>query len=159
MSKEVITRNRVLEIIKGYPTLKSLSGVKLAYAISRNMRELQKEQVLIEEMLSFSEEFKEYMQKYNDIVESLAKRDNSGNYVLVGNDQIAISNPVIFKEKLVVLDEEYKEVLKDKKVKDETIKTFLNEPFEFDFYTCSESEVPQTITVEQYNLIMEMVQH
>lgn len=157
MSKEKITRGRVFEIIAGYEIIKPLTGIKLAYAISRNMRELKKEKELVQEMDYKSDKLKEYQDKYSAILEKEAKRDAEGNYVAAGGGQIALQNLASFKAKVKKLDEEYAEELAAKKAQDEKIEAFLKDEFEFDFYTFDQELLPDSITVEQYELITEMV--
>lgn len=155
--KQTIKRSRVLEIVNGYEVLKSLSGIKLAYAISKNMVALKREQESIKDAIPKNSELDKYQEEYSAILEVEAKRDESGNFIPAGNGNVVLANVVSFKEKIKVLDEKYATQLADKKVTDKKFEEFLSEEFEFDFYQFEESNLPESITVEQIGLLNEMI--
>ena len=62
--KKTITRSRVLEIVQGYEELKSLSGIKLAYAISKNMTALKREQESIKEAIPQNKDLEKYRESF-----------------------------------------------------------------------------------------------
>jgi hypothetical protein len=115
--KKQITRSRVLEIVQGYEGLKSLSGIKLAYAISKNMNALKHEQESIKEAVPKNKDLEKYREQYSEILEVEAKRDENGNFIPVGNGNVAITNLTSFKAKVKVLDEKYAVQLAAQKVK------------------------------------------
>ena len=146
-----ITRTRVLEIVSGAESLKQLSGVKLAYAVSKNMTALKREQE------SINEELEKYREEYSAILEAEAKKDEHGNFIPVGNGQVAIANFATFKAKTNALNKKYAKQLEKQKVDEKEFEKFLKEPFEFEFFQFEESLLPETITVEQIGLLDEMI--
>lgn len=155
--RQTITRSRVLEIVQGYEVLKSLSGIKLAYAISKNMTALKREQESIKEALPKNKDLEKYREQYSEILEVEAKRDENGNFIPVGNGNVAISNLSGFKVKVKVLDEKYAVQLAAQKANEKMFEDFLAEEFEFDFYQFDEASLPEAITVEQIGLLTEMI--
>ena len=155
--KQTITRSRVLEIAQGYEVLKSLSGIKLAYAISKNMTALKREQESIKDAVPKNKDLEKYREQYSEILDSEAKRDETGNFIPVGNGNVAISNLTSFKAKLKALDEKYGVQLAAQKVNEKKFEEFLAEEFEFDFFQFDEANLPENITVEQIALLSEMI--
>jgi hypothetical protein len=155
--KQTITRLRVIEIVLGYEVLKQLSGVKMAYAIGKNITALKREHELIKESTPRNKDLEKYQEEYQVIIDSEAKKDDSGNFIPVGNGQVAISNYTSFKTKINDLEKKYATQLADQKEKDEEFERFLKEPFEFEFFQFDESLLPDSITVEQMELISEMI--
>ena len=155
--KQTIIRSRVLEIVQGYDALKSLSGIKLAYAISKNMAALKREQESIKEAVPINIDLEKYWEKYSEILESEAKRDENGNFISVSNGNVAISNLTSFKAKVKVLDQKYSVQLAAQKVNEKKFEDFLAEEFEFDFFQFDEANLPEAITVEQIGLLNEMI--
>jgi len=152
-----ITRTRVLEIVSGAESLKQLSGVKLAYAVSKNMTALKREQESINEALPKNKELEKYREEYSAILEAEAKKDEHGNFIPVGNGQVAIANFATFKAKTNALNKKYAKQLEKQKVDEKEFEKFLKEPFEFEFFQFEESLLPETITVEQIGLLDEMI--
>jgi hypothetical protein len=155
--KVTINRLRVLEITSGADKLKSLTGVKLTYAITKNMKALQAEAETTKESRTTSDEMLKYNEEYKVIIEAEAKRDDEGNFIPAGNGQIALKNGSEFKAKMKVLDEKYKAAIEAAKAKDKEFEKFLKESFEFDFFQFEESHIPESITQEQMGLVMEMI--
>ena len=155
--KQTITRSRVLEIVQGYEVLKSLSGIKLAYAISKNMTALKREQESIKEAVPKNKDLEKYREQYSEILEEEAKMDENGNFIPVGNGNVAITNLTSFKAKVKVLDEKYAVQLAAQKANEKQFEDFLSEEFEFDFFQFEEVNLPEAITVEQIGLLSEMI--
>jgi hypothetical protein len=155
--KQTIIRSRVLEIVQGYEVLKSLSGIKLAYAISKNMTALKREQESIKEAVPKNKDIEKYREEYSVILEEEAKMDKDGNFIPVGNGNVAISNLASFKAKVKVLDEKYSVQLAAQKANEKKFEDFLAEEFEFDFFQFEEANLPEAITVEQIGLLSEMI--
>jgi hypothetical protein len=155
--KQTITRSRVLEIVQGYEVLKSLSGIKLAYAISKNMTALKREQESIKGALPKNTDLEKYREEYSVILEAEAKMDENGNFIPVGNGNVAISNLSSFKAKVKVLEEKYAVQLSAQKANEKKFEEFLIEEFDFDFFQFEEANLPDAITVEQIGLLNEMI--
>jgi len=155
--KQTITRSRVLEIVQGYEVLKPLSGIKLAYAISKNMTVLKREQESIKEAVPKNNELEKYREEYALILDAEAKKDDNGNFIPIGNGNVALSNLSGFKAKVKALDEKYSVQLAEQKANEKKFEEFLLEEFEFDFFQFEEANLPETITVEQIGLLSEMI--
>lgn len=155
--KITINRLRVLEIVNNAEKLKSLSGVKLTYAITKNLKKLTSEVEVIKESNTPSEELKAYNEAYNDLVNSEAKLDELGGFIQVGNGQIKLKDGNAFHTKKAELDEKYKDAIDQAKAKELEFEKFLKEPFEFDFYQVPIDCAPESITAEQMDLIFEMI--
>lgn len=158
MGKVEINRLRVLEITNNADKLKSLSGVKLTYAISKNLKALKAEVETMKESNLPSEELTKYNDAYNKLVQAEAKRNDKGEFIPAGQDQIVLKDAVSFKAKKLELDEEYKDEIEKAKAKNVEFDSLLKEPFEFEFYQVLPEFISEEITCEQMDLIFEMIQ-
>jgi hypothetical protein len=156
MGMQKITHKRITEIVEGYPMLKTLTGIKLTYAITKNMKMLKAEIENLNESRYTSDDLKAYQEEYRILVTNEAKKDKDGNFIQIGQGQIAIEDMTGFTQKVNDLNKRYKKELE--KVKDETEKfnKFYNEPIELNFYTFKSDVLPENITVEQRELLTEM---
>ena len=155
--KKLITRIRVLAIVAGADKVKSLTGIKLAYAVSKNLTALRREQDSIKDAMPKIKELEKYNEEYGIILDQEAKKDENGNFIPTGGGNVAITNYTNFKEKMKVLDKKYAKPLKEQTKANEDFEAFLKEPFEFEFFQFEEIYLPETITVEQMELLAEMI--
>ena|ERR1035437_3723744 len=155
--KQTITRTRVLEIVAGYDKVKDLSGIKLAYAISKNMNSLKREQESINAAIPKSEKLEKYKEEYQVILNAEAKKDESGNFIPAGEGQIVLTDAKSFTKKIKTLSEKYKVELDTQKINEDKFNSFLTEDFEFDFFQFGDVNLPETLTVEQMAIINEMI--
>lgn len=157
MKKSTFTRQRVLEIVNGADKLKSLQGVKLTYAINKNMKALKSEIEAMEESSSPSEKMQKYNDACNELVISEAKRDEKGEFISAGEGRIVLKDTASYKAKKTELDEQYKDEIEKSKVKDAEFDVLFKEPFDFEFFQVLPEFIPDSITCEQMDLIFEMV--
>lgn len=157
MKKVTITRLRVLEIVNNADKLKSLQGVKLTYAISKNLKALKAEVEAMQESNKPSEEMQKYNDACNELVIAEAKRDDKGEFIPAGPNQIVLKDASAYKAKRSELDEKYKDEIEKAKVKNAEFDILLKEPFEFEFYQVQSEFISEEITCEQMDLILEMV--
>lgn len=155
--KQTVKRSRVIEIVQGYESLKQLQGVKLAYAVSKNMTALQREKKSIEAAQPKGENLEKYREEYSVILEAEAKRDEQGNFIPTGGGNIAIADFKSFKAKVKALDKKFEKELEKQKTKTEEFEKFLDEDCEIEFFQFEESLLPESITVEQIGLLSEMI--
>lgn len=156
MAVRKITHARIAEILEGFPKLKDLNGKKLSYAIIRNIRKLKEEVENLNELRYNSPTYELYKSEYSQLVMSQAKKDKDGNFIAAGHNRVSIEDPQLFSEKMKELNEKYAEELGKVKEEDDKFNKFYNEPIEVDFYTFSSEDIPDYITVEQRELLIEM---
>lgn len=157
MGIKQITRLRVLEIVNGYDQLKSLQGIKLTYAITKTMKVLKAEAEAIEASKYTSDTIEKYSKEYQEIVESEAKRDADGNFIMAGTNQVSIENIKSFQGKTKVLNETYAEELAIVKVADVKYEKFLKEKVDIEFFCIVEENLPENITVSQMEILSDMI--
>lgn len=155
--KVLITRTRVMQIVAGASILKSLTGIKLAYAVSKNISALKRENDSIIEAAPNIKGVENYHEEYGLLLDQEARKDENGNFIPTGGGNVAIANYTTYKEKLKTLEEKYSKQLEEQKKANEDFEIFLAEPFEFDFFQFEETYLPETITVEQIDLLVEMI--
>jgi hypothetical protein len=156
--KQNIKRSRVLEIVQGYETLKTLQGIKLAYAISKNLTALKREQQCINDAIPVMKNAEKYREQYSEILEAEAKKDENGNFIPVGNGNVALVNQTSFTAKLKALNKKYAAEQAEQQANEKKFEEFLSkDEFEFDFFQFEEIHLPETITVEQMGLLTEMI--
>ena len=155
--KVLITRTRVMQIVAGAAALKSLSGIKLAYAVSKNITALRREQDTIKDAMPKVKDLEKYNEEYGLILDQEARKDENGNFIPTGGGNVAIANYTNYTEKLKALEKKYAKPLKEQSKANEDFDKFLKEPFEFEFFQFEETYLPETVTVEQMDLLVEMI--
>ena len=102
-------------------------------------------------------ELEKYNEEYGLILDQEARKDENGNFIPTGGGNVAIANYTTYKEKLKTLEKKYAKPLKEQTKANEDFDKFLKEPFEFDFFQFEETYLPETVTVEQMDLLVEMI--
>ena len=152
------------DILNLYRNLNKLGyhvGVKFAYAVAKNMNMLKPEVQALEKALEMSPEYKEFENKRIELVESYAKKNESGKPVF---DKVKNSYD-IEEGKEEVLNKEFEKLkAKNKKLFDARTKqideynALLKTEIKIKLYTVPLSVVPETITTQQMHSIFDMIE-
>ena len=155
-------KNRQLSILhKGLTDSGKLQGVKFAYAVAKNKKLIEEEVEALNEGLNPSEKFKEYDEKRVELAKEHAEKDEDGNAVMVGEENIKsfdIKDIAKFTKDLEKIQEEYKTELeaRDKQLKD--YEKLMDEDTKLELQKVKLENVPEEITGEQLELISEIIE-
>ncbi len=147
----------VMSLYKSLVELSGLKGVKLAYAVARNKVILQNEfeglvasQKESQEFLDFEDERVELAKKY-----SKKNADSEPETKIVNKTrEYILEDKEAFKKALAELKEKYKKTLdeRDQQIKD--FEALLEEESKITLHKVSMADIPQDITVDQMDVIL-----
>ena len=157
-----MTKEELLELYEAVKSsLAEIKGVKLAYAINKNMKKMRNE---VEDIMKASEPSKAYQDfdklRVNLCVEHAVK-DSSGQPVMVGpvNKQVyKIKDTEAFDADSKALCDDHKEVLDERKAQMEEYKELLKEEVSIDFHKIKMEDVnDDSISVMQMEILLKFV--
>ena len=155
--KKEISRNRVLEILKGFPELENLSGLELVSKLVENVTLLEGEKAKIDRVVKKLEFSKEYTEEYNDILREEAEFDEQGNPKMVGNNQIALKKDNKFVEKVKNFEDKFKDEIKRVEKERNSFNDYMEAKVAFEFVQIDKSILPPDISLKNYKLLSDML--
>jgi Fe2+ transport system protein B len=141
--------------------LQSLTGVKFAYAVSKNLSLLQPEIDALKKALESKEDYNKYEEARIELAKKHAKKDEKGKEVTTlgknGQEEYVMEDMSIFEKAFKALKEEHKEAIdaRDEQIKEQN--ELLKTDSTIELHKVSLSDVPQDITVGQMQGISAMV--
>lgn len=139
--------------------LENMHGLKLVYGIMRIKSRLESEVKLAqrknEELSRPSEEFLEYDRKRIALIEQYCERDpKTGAPIIVNNEyKVLPEKKEAYEAALLPMKEENKNLIEARKSQLKLIDGYLEEEIYIDFYSLRAEWLPDTITVEQLELL------
>ena len=155
--KKEISRNRVLEILKGFPELENLSGLELVSKLVENVTLLEGEKAKIDRVVKKLEFSKEYNEEYNNILREEAEFDEQGNPKLVGNNQVVLKNNNKFAEKLKNFEDKFKDEIKRVEKERNSFNDYMEAKVTFEFVQIDKTILPPDISLKNYKLLSDML--
>ncbi len=152
-----MTKLDILNLWNNLQKLGGLSGVKFAYAVSKNLSILKPEIEALEKAQERSEEFKKFDDLRIALAEKHAKKDKDNKPVIVGNDYQIEDRPAFDKE-LEKLKQEYKNVVDAREKQMAEVTELLKTESSVKLYKMFLADVPESITVEQMFSIKDIVE-
>ena len=155
-----ITRNRVLEILRGWPEVEEISGLEVVSIIVGNIIQLEEEQKKIERLQKKTELPIEYIKEFNKIIEEEGKRDEKGNLEFKQEGDlhmVLIKNPDVYSERIDGLKKKYETALKNVEEQKIAFDKFMDEEINFDFDLIDKNTLPANIKARQYKILYEMI--
>ena len=153
MSKIIITRQELLELWHGLPTLANLSGFKLGYAVARTKARLRPEVEALEEALKPDAAFQEYEEKRLALCQKFAQKDGQENPIIQGNQFVFGENREAFDAEMVPLTQEYGHAIKDRQQQIEDYSASLKENITVEVHHVAEADIPGDLTVQQMGIL------
>lgn len=147
-----LKRQAVLDLWNGLQGVGNLTGVKIAYAVGKNIEKVKQEVEVIGKTIQPSKEFMEYDQKRVALAQKHAKKDDKGQPIVAGGQYI-MEDRAAFDKDFETLKEENKTVVESREKQQTDYITLLDEEVELDLHTVKLSDVPETITVQQMSKI------
>lgn len=150
------TKTEIIQLYQALNRLGNLSGVKFAYAVSRNIHLIEPEIKSIEKALEASDEFKKFEDKRMELVNKFGKKDDKGK-PLVKDNEYEMDNKEEFEKEFETLKEENKEVYEARQKQIEEYNELLKSESTVVLHKIQLSDVPQNITVTQMNSISSLI--
>jgi hypothetical protein len=137
-----MTNNDLFRFVNEYEQLINLPGKKFAYAVLRNKERLITYVSTLFEGLDYVPGYKEYVEK---------KRELNKKY----KDSKANGVEIDLQSEVLKLDEQYKDTIEKYKVSQDKANSILSAqpPEDLLIYVIDQELVPESITVDQYELI------
>jgi len=158
-------KKEVVALYQGLNRVGNLSGVKFAYAVSRNLAILKPEIEALEKITEPTDEYKKFDEERVKLVEKFALKDDKGKAKMVSmkeNPQLTeyVVDPLKQEElnkEFEDLKNEYKEAVEGRENQIKEYNELLNTESEIQLHKISQSEVPNQITASQMNSIFAIV--
>ena len=150
-------KKELISLHQGINQLGSLSGVKFAYAITRNISYLKPEIEALEKAITATEEYKAFDNLRVKLLEKHAEKGKDGKAVITNNNY-AIEDQVGFDKAFEKLKKEHKGVFeaREKQIKDYL--ALLDEEATVSFHKIKQEDIPANITVAQMNVISPLIE-
>jgi hypothetical protein len=152
-----LTKNKVVELYIALNSVGHLSGVKFAYAVSRNIAILKPEIESIQAAEKPREAFQQYDKERIELAEKHAKKVNGLAQTIVSGKrkdgspllEYVIENRQLFDTELMALKEKHKAAIDERERQEEEFESLLKDETEVDLYKIQLKDVPQAITTRQ----------
>lgn len=155
-----VTKKRIdfLNLLQGFGALGSLSGFRISYAVMRIKNKLISEEKVALGMKAIKKEHKEFNDKRNELAKSYARKDPLGNPLQLNKDgvlnwDIPLEDRAAFDKDLEDLKLQYPGVYEARNKQMDELNDWLLEEVTIDFYDVKKSDIPDNITVQQFELI------
>ena len=157
--KVSVKRYQVLEINKVLENITGDCSIKFRYFISRNKSILKSE---VESINSAIETkiagFKEFSEKQTTFLKEAIEFNSEGQPVTINNNyQIKPEKAIEFREKMQALEVEYKDALEERSKEVVEHNKFLGENCEIEVYQVQLSEVPSTLSQNQFDVLFPLI--
>jgi len=153
-----MTRSELLNLAVSFVNVKELMGVKFAYAISRNSKNISEEAEACKSSMKRSKSFIEYDEKRVAICKEYCDKDDSGKPIFTDDVFVGLKGNDSFDEAVSVLQSEYSEAIEEQKKMVDEYKQFLEEEVEVELYKLKLEDVPEDISVGQLSGIMAIIE-
>lgn len=157
------TRTKFFDTFRKLQTLSTMHGFKLVYGIMRIKNLLESEvkaaQQKSEELARPTEAFLAYDRKRIELLEQYCEHDpKTGKPVIVSNEyQVAPEKREEYEAALLPLKAENQALVDERKAQMKQIDAYLEEEITLDFYALRAEWLPDTITVEQLEILAPFV--
>lgn len=151
-------KNKELNVLlQSLNAVNALTGVKFAYAVSKNKKMLMSELEDLQESIKPDKEFIEYDKQRVELCEKYASKDRNGKCDLVNNQYTFGKDRKKFDNEVGKLNKKYSKVVDKRKKTLEEFEKLLDKESSFKPFMIDYSEVPKDITVAQMDGIIELI--
>ena len=149
-------KNKILGLFQGLNNVAKLKGVKLAYAVIRNLNILQPEIEAIQKSLEPQDDFNVYDKERMELAKKFSKKDEKGE-PKTENNQFILEDVKGFEKEIEQLAKKHKPALdaREKQVKE--YNELLKEETKVELYKVKLADVPTDITTEQLAGIYDII--
>jgi len=153
-----MTREELLTLAESFVNVKELVGVKFAYAVSKNSKNLSEEVEACQKSMEPSKGFIEYEEKRITLCKEHCDKDEKGEPVVTDSHFVGLKSNNGFDKAWGLLKSEYAETIEEREKMVEEYKEFLQEEVDVELYKVNLEDVPEDISVEQLHGIMAIVE-
>ncbi len=146
-------------------SLGNIEGVTFAYAIVKNLKLLEKEIEILEEVRKPSEEYlEEFQPQVDELVKKYSKKDESGNpeQVQVPGQgsviQVDPDNKIEFEKEFAVLEEENRELVDIRMKQLTSFNDLLQQDLEIELVMLTKEDLPKDIKVVELHGISDILE-
>ena len=134
----------------------NLSGVKFAYALSKNKKLIMREIEMLNEVIKQSEEYAKFEKKRVELCEKYAKKDEKGKPKIEKNEYL-IANRKKFEKELEKLRADNKEPLDKREIQVKEFNELLENESSYVPFKIKLEDVPKEITASQLDGIKDLI--
>ena len=127
------TNREFLDLFRGLEAVKSMTGARFAVLVGKNMKELRLKLQPIEEAAAPPFEFQELSVKMQDLVENKEE------------------------EAIKALEDDNEKIIEDRKAQLQAVEDMLDEPTEVYLHKIKESQLPEEITAEHVERLLQII--
>ena len=150
-------RSEVIALYRALNNLGRLSGVKFAYAVNRNIKQLQTEIDAVQKAIEPTSEFSAFEKERVKVAEEYAEKDGKGK-PKVENGQYVFGDKLDeYQKRYDKLIEEHKPAVDAREKQIEDVNKLLDEEVEVNLYKIPLASVPEGITTAEMNKIMPII--
>lgn len=156
-----IKREEVVYYLNGLNSVVDISGLKFAYAVSKNLKALQDEakEINKKRFPEATDEVVKFEEEKVKLLEKFAKKDNNGNYI-----PDKATGGMFLDDKDAYMKEYEKLLSKHPKAKKQIeehnkfFKEFIQEVIDVKIFTIKKDDLPDSISARQLNAIDFMIE-
>lgn len=151
------------EVLGNFEMLKQLdttglSGVRLSYALNKNIKTLALESDAIKNSLKYTEEFKKYKEEITELFKTFCIKDDSGKAKIIdGMYKLDLAKEEEFRKLETEKREQNKELIEENTKIEEEYNKFLEEESTIKLEKIELDDLPADITPTQMNLLSFMI--
>jgi len=159
MVKIKITNQEVVDLNNGLHAVGHLSGVKFAYAVSRNISKLKSEVTALQKGFSLKPDFEAYENERQPLAEKYAvKVDGKPQQKVEGGvSKFVIKDQRAFDSKFKTLKKKHKKAIDNREKQLKEFQLLLEEKVEIELYQVMLKDVPEGISAKQMSSILPIV--
>lgn len=152
--KKNIKRKDLVGLNNTFAALKDVKNKWFQHGIKLNQLRIQEEIQAINDLYDFSDKYKEYEKKRQEIISPLCEKNQTGQpLIMQGRYVFSPENQTIFNEKHTALFEEYKESIEEANKLIEEINDILDTEIEIDFVPIDFNIIPEEIDGDLFDNI------
>lgn len=148
--------DKLVELYRGLISLNNLVGVKVNYAILKNINILKPEIEILDKSIEFSPEYKKYDEARIELCEKYAKKNKLGESI-ISNNQYEIEDIKSFDKDSDALKKANKTVIDNRTTQLEEYKKLLDSDNQIVLYKISINDIPENITTSQMNILYHII--
>lgn len=146
------TRKEFINLYQMLSYLGELKGARFTYTIAKNKEVLKKLVEEIQKKAEASENYKEYDRERVLLNEKQSKKDKDGNPE-IKDKKYVIKDKAVFDKEIEKLNKKYKDAIEEREEQRKAVEEMANQEVTLELRTIPLSIVPDTITIDQMEVL------
>lgn len=147
----------IFSLFDGLNELGGLKGVKLAYAIAKNVSVLTPEIEAFKKSLEPTKEFSDYEKTRIEILEKYAKKDDDGKPIIEGNEYVLENKDEALKE-IASHSENHKDVIEARQKQIGEFNDLMDKENAVSLHKVSLKDIPEDVTTKQMVTLLKIIE-